>query len=82
MEGKQTGIATDVVKLLGEIAPIATTYAGGIRNFEEIERIDELAQGRLDFTVGSALDIFGGTGVRYRELVAFNRTREGSGRES
>jgi phosphoribosylformimino-5-aminoimidazole carboxamide ribotide isomerase len=73
VEGTQMGIATDVVKLLGEIAPIATTYAGGIRSFEEIERIGELAQDRLDFTVGSALDIFGGTGIRYRELVAFNR---------
>ena len=81
VEGKQEGIATDLVRLLGAIAPITTTYAGGIRRFEEIERIDELAQGRLDFTVGSALDIFGGTGIRYRELVAFNRAREEDGRE-
>ena len=80
VEGKQKGIAHEVVKLLGEIAPITTTYAGGIRSFEEIERIDELAQGRLDYTVGSALDIFGGTGIRYRELVAFNRAREENNR--
>ena len=82
VEGKQEGIATGVVELLGEIAPITTTYAGGIRSFKEIERIDELAQGRLDFTVGSALDIFGGTGIRYRDLVAFNRAREEDGRDS
>jgi phosphoribosylformimino-5-aminoimidazole carboxamide ribotide isomerase len=32
-----------------------------------------LGQGKVDLTIGSALDIFGGTGVRYEDVVAFNR---------
>ena len=76
VEGKQSGIAKEVVQLLGDITPIATTYAGGIRSFAEIELIETLGGGRLDFTVGSALDVFGGTSIRYRELGDFNRERE------
>ena len=75
LEGRQAGIAADLVELLGDISPLPTTYAGGVRSFEDIERIERLGQGRLDFTVGSALDIFGGRTLRYADLVAFNRRR-------
>lgn len=75
LEGRQEGIAADLVELLGDISPLPTTYAGGVRSFEDIERIERLGQGRLDFTVGSALDIFGGRTLRYADLVAFNRRR-------
>ena len=40
-------------------SPLPTTYAGGIRSLTDIARLDNLSGGRLDFTVGSALDIFG-----------------------
>ncbi len=76
-EGRQQGIATDLVELLGDIAPLPTTYAGGVRSFEDIEQIESLGQGRLDFTVGSALDIFGGKTLHYTDLVAFNRGQAG-----
>jgi phosphoribosylformimino-5-aminoimidazole carboxamide ribotide isomerase len=49
------------------------TYAGGIRHLDDLKRIDLLSCGRVDGTVGSALDLFGGTGARYDELVAWNR---------
>lgn len=74
VEGRQSGIDTDLVSLLGDAAPLPTTYAGGVRSMADVEAIAELGQGRLDFTVGSALDIFGGRGLRYEDLVAWNRT--------
>ena len=73
VEGKQQGIDAELVQLLGAIAPLPTTYAGGISSLEDIETIARLGQGRLDFTVGSALDLFGGAGLRYQSLVEFNQ---------
>lgn len=70
VEGRQAGIDADLVSLLGRIAPLPVTYAGGISSLADIEQIRELGQDRLDFTVGSALDLFGGTGLRYADLVA------------
>ena len=58
---------------LGDIAPIPTTSAGGIRCLKDVERVARLGQGRLDYTIGSALDLFGGAGVRYRELITYER---------
>jgi phosphoribosylformimino-5-aminoimidazole carboxamide ribotide isomerase len=73
IEGKCEGIAEDLVKTLGKWSPIPTTYAGGVRNLEDLRRIKELGKGRLDATVGSALDIFGGSTMKYSEAIAFNR---------
>jgi phosphoribosylformimino-5-aminoimidazole carboxamide ribotide isomerase len=69
VEGRCQGIETDLVALLGKWGKIPTTYAGGIRSMEDIEKIGTLARGHLDFTVGSALDIFGGSQLRYQDLV-------------
>jgi len=73
IEGKCEGIAEDLVKALGEWSPCPITYAGGVRNLEDLHRIKELGNGRLDATVGSALDIFGGSTMKYSEAVAFHR---------
>ena len=73
VEGRQAGIDADLVSLLGRIAPLPVTYAGGIRSLADVEQIRVLGQDRLDFTVGSALDLFGGTGLRYADLVALSR---------
>ena len=54
---------------LADITPLPTTYAGGVRDMADVDVIESAGQGRLDYTVGSALDIFGGDGVRYEELV-------------
>jgi phosphoribosylformimino-5-aminoimidazole carboxamide ribotide isomerase len=50
---------------------VPTTNAGGIRHTDDLELLRDKGQGRLDFTVGSALDIFGGTMMTYRQAVAF-----------
>ncbi|MEW6753980.1 MAG: phosphoribosylformimino-5-aminoimidazole carboxamide ribotide isomerase [Candidatus Latescibacterota bacterium] len=72
-EGRQAGIDAELVALLGQIAPLPTTYAGGIRSPADVELLRRLGGGRLDFTVGSALDLFGGSGLRYADLVALDR---------
>jgi len=71
VEGKQQGVDAELVALLGEIAPIPTTYAGGVCSPEDLDILRQLGQGKLDFTVGAALDIFGGTGLRYEDMVAY-----------
>lgn len=76
VEGKCAGIAEDLVAMLGAWSPIPTTYAGGVRNVEDLYLVKSLGGGRLDATIGSALDIFGGTGISYAEAVAFNRQEE------
>ena len=75
MEGRQQGIDSALVELLGDASPIPTTYAGGVRSLEDIELIRRLGQQRVDYTVGSALDLFGGTGLRYADLVSLHKTR-------
>jgi len=77
VEGKCAGIAEDLVVSLGEWTPIPTTYAGGVKNLADLDKVKTLGRGRLDVTIGSALDIFGGTGISYQEAVAFNRLQEG-----
>jgi phosphoribosylformimino-5-aminoimidazole carboxamide ribotide isomerase len=69
VEGKCQGIELPLVTLLGQWAGLPMTYAGGIRSRDDIETIQQLGQGRIDFTVGSALDIFGGQGLIYQELA-------------
>lgn len=59
VEGLQSGIEEPLVELLAS-SPIPVTYAGGVRSLEDMERIRALGQGRVDATIGSALDIFGG----------------------
>jgi len=60
VEGKAKGIEVDVAKILGELDNITVTYAGGIGSLEDLEDLKNMANGKVDFTVGSALDIFGG----------------------
>ena len=72
VEGKCMGIDKRLIRLLAEHAAIPITYAGGVSSMADLELIRDAGQGRLDATVGSALDIFGGTGLRYRDVVAFH----------
>lgn len=73
VEGLCRGIDGDLVKDLGEWSPLPTTYAGGAKSLEDLVTVQKMGKGRVDLTIGSALDIFGGTGVRYAECVEFNR---------
>ena len=70
IEGKGLGIERELAALLGGWAGIPITYAGGIRSLEDIEEIRTLGQGRLDFTVGSALDLYGGK-LPYQDMLRF-----------
>jgi phosphoribosylformimino-5-aminoimidazole carboxamide ribotide isomerase len=76
VEGRCQGIAEDLVAGLGKWTPLPTTYAGGVRDMDDLRRIEELGGNRLDVTVGSSLDIFGGSTMKYRDAVAFNRQQE------
>jgi phosphoribosylformimino-5-aminoimidazole carboxamide ribotide isomerase len=76
VEGLCRGVDGELVSRLGEWSPIPTTYAGGASSLADLETVTKLGQGRIDLTIGSALDIFGGTGVRYQDVIAFNRQRK------
>lgn len=73
VEGLCRGIDQELVANLGDWSPIPTTYAGGASSLADLEAVTRLGQGKIHLTIGSALDIFGGKGVRYEEVVAFNR---------
>lgn len=73
VEGKCMGVDERLIKLLAEHVTIPVTYAGGVASIADLELIRDAGQGCLDATVGSALDIFGGTGLTYRDAVAFHK---------
>ena len=70
VEGKQNGIEETLIAILGDWGKIPITYAGGVRCFEDIEKIYALTGGKVNVTIGSALDLFGGT-LKYKEVLAF-----------
>jgi phosphoribosylformimino-5-aminoimidazole carboxamide ribotide isomerase len=72
VEGLCQGIDEELVALLGRDSPLPCTYAGGARDLSDLERVGELSAGRVDLTFGSALDIFGGSGVKYADCVEHN----------
>lgn len=71
-EGLQGGIDEVLVQRLGQWCNIPVTYAGGGRSVEDLEKVRELSGGKVDLTIGSALDIFGGQGVKFEDCVAWN----------
>lgn len=79
VEGLCKGIDEELVALLGESCPVPCTYAGGARSLSDLSRVEELSGGRVHLTFGSALDLFGGSGVRYADCVAWNRAHEAKG---
>ena len=68
VEGRQSGIDAELLGILAEHSPIPCVYAGGIRNFDDIEQVRRAGNGRIGYTIGSALDIFGGP-LSYAEVV-------------
>lgn len=69
VEGLCSGIDKELVQLLGTWRKIPMTYAGGISCLEDFDLIDQLSEGNIDATVGSALDLFGGAQIHYSELI-------------
>lgn len=78
VEGLCRGIDEELVKQLAEWSPLPITYAGGVRTMADLETVERLGRGRIDLTIGTALDIFGGT-LKYREVVRFYRSHSASG---
>lgn len=70
VEGKGSGMEEELVRLLSGWKESSITYAGGISNFSDLERLYELSEGSLDVTIGSALDLFGG-GLPYKDVLKF-----------
>ena len=70
VEGKRTGVQQTLARQLAEWAQIPTTYAGGVRSIDDLKLFNELTDGKLDITIGSALNIFGGE-LSYREVVDY-----------
>ncbi len=60
VEGKSAGIEEPVAGLLGDWGKIPITYAGGVHSFADLDKLKKLGKGRVDVTIGSALDLFGG----------------------
>lgn len=75
VEGKMDGIEEQLVQLLGKHSPIPVTYAGGARRLADLDLVDTLGKGRVDLTIGSALDIFGGR-VPFSEVARWNSGRD------
>jgi phosphoribosylformimino-5-aminoimidazole carboxamide ribotide isomerase len=76
VEGLCRGIDGELVAKLGAWSPIPMTYAGGANSLADLEAVTKLGQGKVDLTIGSALDIFGGNGVKYADCVTFNRRQK------
>ena len=72
VEGKQQGIDEELIELLSDCCPIPCVYAGGVRNLDDLDKIKAAGQGRVDVTIGSALDIFGGD-MPYTDVVEYFR---------
>lgn len=69
VEGKRSGMQEELVIDLANWTTIPTTYAGGVRSLEDLRKFEQLGQGKLHVTIGSALDIFGGD-LHYKEVVS------------
>ena len=73
VEGLCRGIDHELVEKLAQWTSLPTTYAGGAKSLADLEEVTRVGRGKIDLTIGSALDIFGGSGVKYADAVAFNR---------
>ena len=60
VEGKSSGVELELVKILADWNKIPITYAGGIGSMDDLKEFEKVSEGKLDFTIGSALDLFGG----------------------
>lgn len=70
VEGKASGIERQVVDILASWGGLPVTYAGGVSSFRDLDILREAGENRIDVTIGSALDIFGGN-MRYRDVIKY-----------
>ena len=70
VEGKASGIEKELARMLGNWKKIPVTYAGGVGSFEDLQALKELGQDKLDVTIGSALDLFGGK-MEFQKVLGY-----------
>ncbi|MDD6490779.1 MAG: phosphoribosylformimino-5-aminoimidazole carboxamide ribotide isomerase [Firmicutes bacterium] len=70
VEGKSRGIEQELAAFLGRECRIPATYAGGVHSFQDLELLKLLGKDKIDVTIGSALDLFGGS-MKFEEVLAF-----------
>lgn len=68
VEGLKSGIDEDLIRKLSKWVKIPCTYAGGISTLEDVKLIEEMSEGRMNYTIGSALDIFGGD-IKFEDVI-------------
>ena len=77
VEGKASGIEKELASLLGNWGKIPITYAGGVGSFDDLHQLDICGNGKLNVTIGSALDLFGGT-MEYKKVIDYiEKARKG-----
>lgn len=69
VEGKANGIETELVELLGKWQGVPVTYAGGVHSYKDLNLLKKLGKNRLNVTIGSALDLFGGK-LKWEKVMA------------
>lgn len=72
VEGTKNGVEEELIEMLGSWNQIPITYAGGIRSFEDIDKIRRAGNGRIHITIGSALDLYGGS-LPFEQTVAYTQ---------
>lgn len=70
VEGKSSGIENQLVGILSEHTKIPITYAGGVSSFDDLKKLKAVGKDRIDVTIGSSLDLFGGN-LEYKKVVEF-----------
>ena len=76
VEGLCRGIDAELVEHLGNWGKLPVTYAGGAATMADLLLVEQAGRGLVDVTVGSALDLFGGNGLFYKDLVEWNERPE------
>lgn len=72
VEGKANGIETELVEMLGDWGRIPVTYAGGVGSFSDLAQLKKIGKNKLHVTIGSALDLFGGT-MAFDKVISYIR---------
>ena len=72
LEGKCQGIDRVLVEFLGKYSPLPVTYAGGVTSLSDLDYVKSISSGKVDVTIGSGLDLFGGVLVKYKDCVSWN----------
>ena len=71
-EGLQQGVDLELITSLTQWCTKPVTYAGGSKSLQDLDIVKDLSEGKIDLTIGSALDIFGGTAVSFQACIEWN----------